>query len=107
MKSIFEKHQFEEFADAIKAGYTLPNRKLDTDTSGDYCFAEEYINDSGNRTVSVWFTEGRRYFKPMYPPSNTIHNTSKANANTIIIATIFFIVMMVVILVLCPLYPGL
>ena len=67
-------HEFRTKAEAIEAGYRLVNRRNDRDTSGPNSFGYSYESESGEKTVTVWFTEetnkiGRLgAFAAMYPP---------------------------------------
>lgn len=69
------EHTFPRKQDAIAAGYSIPSRTEDRDTSGERSFGYSYQSPEGQRTVIVWFTEEKNQmnqkgaFMAMYPPS--------------------------------------
>lgn len=68
------KHEFKTLQNALEAGYTLPNKKADTDISGSLYHGYDYQNENGEKTVTVYFSEeknrgnGTGCYRPMFPP---------------------------------------
>lgn len=65
---------FKTKADAIDAGYRMPNRHIDKDTSGPGSFGYSFQNEQGEETVTVWLEDAinkaghKGAFIVMYPP---------------------------------------